>query len=246
MRCVVRGGERTATGSYLVDMMAAGRRSFSVLASARFRPRLPAREMATAAPPPRSYAKYEVRRRNPNPASAALLVIDMQKHFTSIAKPILSTLNATVDLCRSQGIPIFFTRHRHESPADYGMLGEWWDGDLIIEGTSDAELLPGLHRQEADAVVKKSTYSAFRGTGLEELLREKGVEEVIVTGVMTNLCCETTAREAFIRGFRVFFSTDATGTANEELHEAALKNMAYGFAYLVNRERLETAFPGAT
>uniref|UniRef100_A0A1D1XHR5 Isochorismatase n=1 Tax=Anthurium amnicola TaxID=1678845 RepID=A0A1D1XHR5_9ARAE len=193
---------------------------------------------------PPSYAKYEVRRRNPNPTSAALLVIDVQNHFAAISQPILPALNTTVDLCRSQGIPVFFTRHRHRSPDDYGMLGEWWGGDLIIDGNPDADLLPGLHRREGDPVVEKHTYSAFVGTGLEEALRRVGVEEVIVTGVMTNLCCETTAREAFVRGFRVFFSTDATGTSNKELHEATLMNMAYGFAYLVDCKRLEVAFSG--
>ncbi|XP_078448542.1 nicotinamidase 2-like [Wolffia australiana] len=185
--------------------------------------------------------KYEVRRRNPNPNSVALLVIDKQNYFTSIAKPIIPPLNASIDLCRSRGIPIFFTRHRHLSQEDHAMLGEWWSGDLILEGTHGAELLPSLHRRDADPVVEKTTYSAFKGTNLEEVLKEKGVEEVIVTGVMTNLCCETTAREAFIRGFRVFFSTDATATANDELQAASLMNMAYGFAYLISVERLQAA-----
>ena len=95
-----------------------------------------------------------------------------------------------------------------------------------------------------DKVVEKTTYSAFRGTRLEEYLAERGVEEVIVSGVMTNLCCETTAREAFVRGFRVFFSTDATATATAEMHEATLMNMAYGFAYLVDCDRLDTGLFG--
>lgn len=67
---------------------------------------------------------------------------------------------------------------------------------------------------------------------------------MIVTGVMTNLCCETNAREAFVRGFRVFFSTDATATSSEDLHVATLKNMAYGFAYLVDSESLEKGLLG--
>ncbi|KAJ8467884.1 hypothetical protein OPV22_030436 [Ensete ventricosum] len=188
-----------------------------------------------------SYSKYEIRRRDPNPTAAALLVIDMQRHFASIAAPILPALRSTVALCRGAGIPVLFTRHRHRSPADYAMLGEWWSGDLILDGTPAAELLPDIGRYTGDRVVEKSTYSAFAGTGLEEALRGMGVEEVIVTGVMTNLCCETSAREAFVRGFRVFFSTDATATSNKDLHEATLKNMAYGFAYLVDRKRLEAA-----
>ena len=108
-----------------------------------------------------------------------------------------------------------------------------------MDGTAEAELMPELERLPEDMVVGKNTYSAFRNTRLEEQLREMGVEEVIVTGVMTNLCCDTTAREAFIRGFRVFFSTDATATSDLELHEATLKNLAYGFAYFVDCKRLQ-------
>ena len=120
------------------------------------------------------------------------------------------------------------------------MLGEWWDNDLIFDGTVDSELIPEIGElTEADEVVEKNTYSAFENTRLQEMLVEKGVEEVIITGVMTNLCCETTAREAFVKGFRVFFSTDATATSDLELHEATLKNMAHGFAYLVDCTRLQ-------
>ncbi|GFP84873.1 nicotinamidase 2 [Phtheirospermum japonicum] len=188
-----------------------------------------------------SYKKFEIRKRDPDPKSAALLVIDMQNHFDSMARPILPALNTTIDLCRRASMPVFFTRHRHKPPADDSMLYEWWNGDIILDGTSESQLIADLHRTEADSVILKDTYSAFRGTGLEEKLKEMGVKEVIVSGVMTNLCCETTAREAFVRGFRVFFSTDATATSSLELHEASLKNMAYGFTYLVDCNRLQEA-----
>ena len=192
-----------------------------------------------------SYTKYEIRKRNPEPKSCALLVIDVQNHFSSMATPILHNLNTTISLCRRASIPVIFTRHCHKSPSDAGMLEEWWSGDLIVDGTAEAELLEALDRKSSDLVVEKSTYSAFRSTGLEEKLVEMGVKEVIVTGVMTNLCCETTSREAFVRGFRVFFSADATATSDVELHEAALKNLAYGFAYLVDCQRLQHALSGA-
>lgn len=189
-----------------------------------------------------SYCKYEIRKRSPNPSKCALLVIDMQNHFSDIANPIIPALNTTINLCRSRKIPVLFTRHNHKSPSDYGMLGEWWDEKLIFDGTPDADLLPNLALdKKVDLVVeKKNTYSAFHGTGMEEILREMEIEEVIITGVMTNLCCETSARDAFVRGFRVFVSTDSTATSNTELHESTLKNMAYGFAYLVDCKRLES------
>ncbi|MED6217451.1 hypothetical protein PIB30_017894 [Stylosanthes scabra] len=153
----------------------------------------------------------------------------MQNYFASIANPILHNLNATIDLCRQASMPVIFTRHSHQNGHDHSMLAEWWFGDLIVDGTPDAQLIAGLHRNKLDLVVEKNTYSAFRNTDLEDKLVEMGIEEVIVTGVTTNLCCETNAREAFVRGFRVFFSTDGTATFDLELHEATLKNMAYGY-----------------
>ena len=103
---------------------------------------------------------------------------------------------------------IFFTRHRHLDPAeDGGMMAEWW-GDLLIEGSPDAELIPELRPQEGELLIEKSRYSAFLNTPLEHELRQRRVTDVIVGGVMTNLCCETTARDAFMRDFRVFFLLD--------------------------------------
>ncbi|KAJ4955442.1 hypothetical protein NE237_012225 [Protea cynaroides] len=128
-----------------------------------------------------------------------------------------------IDLCRNLSIPIIFTRHNLKSPSHYRMLGEIWNNDLIIDGTPEAELMLVLNLKNGDKVLEKNTYSGrkrifipFRGTGLEEYLVERGIKEVIITGVMTNLCCEMTAREAFVRGFRVFFLTDATATSESK------------------------------
>ncbi|GMI74757.1 nicotinamidase 2 [Hibiscus trionum] len=192
-----------------------------------------------------SYKKYEIRKRDPNPKTAALLVIDMQNLVTSVAKPIISNAITTINLCRQASIPVFFIRHCHKSPADHGMLGEWWNNNVISDGTVESELIPDIERlSKPDEVVEKNTYSAFENTRLQELLAERGVEEVIITGVMTNMCCETTARAAFVKGYRVFFSTDATASTDPELHEATLKNMASGFAYLVDCERLQQGLSG--
>ncbi|XP_062184190.1 nicotinamidase 2-like [Phragmites australis] len=193
-----------------------------------------------AMPPPATYTRYETRRRDPDPRAAALLVIDVQGHFASLVAPAMPAIASTVELCRAAGVPVIYTRHVDPVPRSRP-LGEWWPGDRIDAGTPAAELLPGAGRAPGDLVVEKSTYSAFAGTALEEALRGMGAEEVIVAGVMTNLCCETTARDAFVRGFRVFFSADATATASRDLQEATLANMAYGFAYIADCKRLEAA-----
>ncbi|KAJ8769971.1 hypothetical protein K2173_009053 [Erythroxylum novogranatense] len=191
------------------------------------------------------YEKYETRKRIPDPNASVLLVIDVQNCFASTAKPILHNILTTIDLCRRSSIPVLFTRHSHKSPDDGSILAEWWNNDLVIDGTVEAELMPDIRRLAGDnEVVEKKTYSAFANTGLEDRLAAMGVKEVIITGLATNLCCETTARDAFVRDFRVFFSTDATATSNLELHEATLKNLAYGFAYLVDCKRLEDGFFG--
>ncbi|KAL0311155.1 UNVERIFIED_CONTAM: Nicotinamidase 2 [Sesamum angustifolium] len=177
-----------------------------------------------------SYKKFEIRKRDPDPKSAALLVIDIQNYFHSMARPILPSINATIDLCRRSSMPVFFTRHCHKSPADSSMLYEWWNGDLIHDGTPESQLVSDLHRTEADLIVEKNTYSAFRAVLILEVVIDRSAHS------------QTSAREAFVRGLRVFFSIDATATSSLELHEATLKNMAYGFAYLVDCRRLEEAF----
>ncbi|MGM0401833.1 MAG: isochorismatase family protein, partial [Chloroflexota bacterium] len=83
-----------------------------------------------------------------------------------------------------------------------------------------------------EKVVDKHRYSAFYGTDLQTVLRCLEVEDVVIAGVMTNLCCESTARDAYYRDYRVFFPADATGTVTERMHLASLLNLAFGFAYV--------------
>lgn len=187
----------------------------------------------------KKYRNFAVRVRKPDPSQAALLVIDMQEFFRDIAKAIIPTVQAVIRSARKAGIPVIYSQHSHRRPEEDGMLGEWWDGHLIGHGTPDAELMPEVEVAGQDKIVPKHVYSAFVNTDLESHLRGIGRSEVIVVGVMTNLCCETAARDAFCRDFRVFFSTDATATSAEEYHESTLRNLGYGFAYLVDADDLK-------
>jgi nicotinamidase-related amidase len=171
------------------------------------------------------------------PAKAALLVVDMQKVFASeegstflpMSVPVSERLAALVQECRQSGVPVIFTRHVHTDPQmDGGSMARWWSS-LILEGSEEAELIDSLRPRDGERVIVKCRYSAFAGTPLEMILRSLGVEDLIVGGVMTNLCCETTARDAFNRDFNVFFLGDGTATANRELHDSSLKNISYGF-----------------
>ena len=165
-------------------------------------------------------------------AESALLVVDMQEYFAPLCEPIVETVNWAIGTCRTRGIAVFFTQHGHAEPRrDGGMLGKWW-GDLIVEGSAEHRLLGELQVAAQDPVVAKRRYDAFFGTELQSVLQQRGIRDLCVAGVMTNLCVETTARAAFVRDYRVRVLLDGTATASEELQIASLRNLAFGFAHV--------------
>jgi isochorismate hydrolase len=185
---------------------------------------------------------YNVHRMKPDFKRSCLLVVDMQNFFLDPKSPtftagglaILPHITELIKAFRKKKLPVIYTAHMHKSKEmDGGILGWWWEG-MIIENTKEAEIHRDLTPLPEEKVIHKHRYSAFYNTDLEIVLRCLGITDLIITGVMTNLCCESTARDAYFRDLRVFFLLDATGTVNEELHLATLKNMAYGFAYVID------------
>jgi bifunctional isochorismate lyase/aryl carrier protein len=189
------------------------------------------------------------------PGRTALLVIDMQRYFVDPgshsyvpgAESVASRIRSLVDAFAGSGLPIVFTRHIN-TDENAGALARWWD-DLIREGDPLNEITTALDTF-AGTVITKSQYDAFRGTELEELLNGRGVKRIVVTGVVTHLCCETTARSAFVRGFDVTLAVDATVTYGEDHHLATLLNLSHGFAtpafaesILAQVERSDTSSP---
>lgn len=169
------------------------------------------------------------------PDSAALLILDMQGYFLDershafipSSAPVLQRIKRLSGAFRARGLPVIFTRHLNTED-DAGAMKTWWS-DLITEG-SELSGISGELLFDDSPVVRKTRYDAFHGTRLEGMLRASDVSRLVVTGVMTHLCCETTARSAFMRGFTVFFPVDGTATYNEEFHRAALLNLSHGFA----------------
>ncbi|GAB4823256.1 hypothetical protein N2152v2_010302 [Parachlorella kessleri] len=164
----------------------------------------------------------------------ALVVIDMQEHFRGIAEPIISELNHTIEACHLLGIPVIFTQHGHPDPRaeeQTNVLVKWWGAqDSIKFGSKSWRLLPEVHRSKADTfITSKQTYDAFHKTELEEVLEACGVGQLIISGVMTNCCCETTARSAFVKNYDVTFLSDGTATSSEEMHRATLLNIGVAF-----------------
>lgn len=182
-----------------------------------------------------------------SPKTSALIVLDMQRFFLDksshayipSARAILPKLSALITAFHNIGSPVIFTRHGADnSPLT---MKEWWDDNLKYneprsELSCDIDISGGL-------VMKKSTYDAFLDTELEELLRKYCIDQVVICGVMTHLCCETTARSAFNRGFFVFFPVDGTATYTREYHVSTLRNLAHGFAVPVTMDELLEACP---
>lgn len=171
------------------------------------------------------------------PQVSALLVLDMQAYFLDpsshayipSAAAIIPGLKAVILAFRANGLPVIYTRHIN-TEEDAGMMSVWWR-DLIGEDSPLSQIVPELEPGDSPVVVK-SQYDAFFNTELEAILHQAGVRQVLISGVMTHLCCETTARSAFIRGFEVFMLVDGTATYNESFHRAAILNLAHGFSTL--------------
>jgi nicotinamidase-related amidase len=174
---------------------------------------------------------------------AALLILDMQKFFLDEkshafvpdASAIVTRLAGLARRFGAAGRPIILTRHSNTA-GDAGMMKEWWD-DLLEPESPEAALEPVLE-DLSTAVVAKTQYDAFYDTYLENLLRASRTEQVVVTGVMTHLCVEATARSAFMRGFAVFLPADGTATYNQGFHAATLLNLSHGTAAITVCSRL--------
>jgi nicotinamidase-related amidase len=160
--------------------------------------------------------------------SRALLVIDVQNEYFSGALPItypnnhLAGIVKAIDAANSAKTPVVLIRHAFADPK----MG------IFQHGTDAWKLHPEVADCRHDAIIDKSLPGSFTGTNLDAWLRERGIDTVTISGYMTHMCCDTTAREAMHRNYKVEFLSDATGTlpldnaggkvTAEELHRAVL------------------------
>lgn len=179
-----------------------------------------------------------------NIEKAALLILDMQGYFLNTdshayvpsAMAILPGLNQVAAFFRSRKRPVIATKHIN-TVEDAGMMVSWWS-ELITDSHGLSDIHPDL-KITRDEVLIKSQYDAFYQSELKSVLNSYGIDQLVIGGVMTHLCCETTARSAFVMGFEVFFLVDGTATYNREYHQASLQNLAHGFAVLTMTEDLQ-------
>jgi isochorismate hydrolase len=174
---------------------------------------------------------------------AALLILDMQEYFLDpdshayipSGEAIIPYLNLAIDHFREAERPVMATRHAN-SALDAGRMDQWWS-ELLTADHHRGGLHPDLLIKPSE-IIQKPQYDAFYQSELESRLAGERIEQLVIGGVMAHLCCETTARAAFIRGYEVFFLVDGTATYTEAYHRGTLRNLAHGFAVLINVESL--------
>jgi ureidoacrylate peracid hydrolase len=177
---------------------------------------------------------------------SALLVIDMQKFFLDPSSPtftcggqaVMPTISRLVKAFRDNNRPVIYTCHVHKADgSDAGIMKWWWEG-MCVEGTPESLVHSSIAPCPSEKIIYKHRYSAFYNTDLETVLRGLKIEDLVISGIMTNMCCESTARDAYYRDYRVFFLADATGSVTEEMHLSTLLNVAFGFAYVATAEEI--------
>ncbi len=187
-------------------------------------------------------------------AAPALLIVDMQNDFVRAGAPLevpdaRATFDAHRDLIatfRKLGAPVVYTKFLATpepsllwrwSPqcapptlcCHKGIARRYDDAPGPLECT---DIVTELAPAPQDLIIEKFGYGAFHGTPLSDLLRQRGVRSLVVTGTVTQICVEESAREAFHHGFATTMVADAVSSFAPDLHAATLKNFAMKFGWV--------------
>ena len=166
----------------------------------------------------------------------ALLVLDVQNYFFDASSPAYLTASPNVlprinelatHAIREQWVVVTTTHHAPSEPENL-MAHKWRHHPQA----SESLLFPGLLVDQAPRRIAKEYYSAFFKTDLEYALRSEEVDRVVICGVMTHLCVDTTARHAFMLGFKPTVVADACCSKTDAYHSSALASLAHGFAHV--------------
>ncbi|MBV8224759.1 MAG: cysteine hydrolase [Verrucomicrobia bacterium] len=197
------------------------------------------------------------------PDRTALVNIDMQNcfvHGSPFSAPdgldVQDRINRVAAACRNAGIVVIHTcQVLRPDGSNIGVLGEIAPivkKGMIDKGSPSAALHRGLVVDPRDILLEKPRFGAFHGTDLELILRSRGIDTIIVAGIATNVCCETTAREATVRDFRVFFLSDGTTTFDigdvsaAELKRATCATLGLLFAQVLTVAQMIRKLPVVT
>lgn len=172
----------------------------------------------------------------------ALIVIDVQREYFAGAFPIrhpvghLESILSVMDAAQQANIPTVVVRHHQPDP----------ESPVFSKGSDLWQLVAEVEQRPRDILIDKQLPGSFTGTPLDEFLKERGIDTVTIAVYMTQVCCDTTARQAMHRGYKVEFLRDATGTLDvenkagsvsaEQLHEAILVAQQMFISDVISRE----------
>lgn len=167
------------------------------------------------------------------PWRMALLIHDMQAYFTgayaqgeSPIAPAIANIAKLAAQARALGIPVFYTAQRgNQDLRDRGLQADLWGPGMQAIPEHEA-IIPELTPEKADFVLAKHRYSAFQRSNLETLMRARGRDQLMITGIYAHIGCLMTAGEAFQRDIETFFIADALADFSREEHDMAVKWVA--------------------
>lgn len=184
-------------------------------------------------------------------ARTALIVVDLQSFFMDPGSPleiaeareIVPNVNRLIRATRSAGGLIAFLQHTFDDAGPRPMpTWQYKDATMrgilakgLAQGSQGHALFPLLDVQPSDLKVIKYRPSAFvpGSSDLHQRLSTRSIDTLIIAGTATNVCCESTARDAQMMDYRVMFVSDGTATMNDDLHNATLMTLQYYFAEVV-------------
>lgn len=192
-----------------------------------------------------------------DPSTMALVIVDMQNVFCqpggaleiAPSRDTADNINRLTAVCRAADIPVIWIRSYHPpGGADWRMFFDYFitpeRGALAAEQLEESH--PGsaiyseMHVEPADYTVNKIRYSCFisGSSNLERLLRSLKRDTIILCGTRSNVCCESTARDAMMLDFKVLFVSDGTSAMSAEEHQATLDTLAQSFADIVTTDEV--------
>ncbi len=190
----------------------------------------------------------------------AVIVVDMQNAFChpegSFRKrgysiididSVIETNRRLADFANSQRWPIFYTMLEFEEDySDAGLLvakhPDIKQMRAYMKNSFDSRIIAALKAEQTGTIIKKKRYDPFIRSELEDSLREGQYRRIVISGVLTDVCVESTVRSAFDRGFEPIVVRDGTSTDSRELYEASLETLGEHFAYVYRFDEIQSLF----
>ena len=200
-----------------------------------------------------------------DPARTALVVVDMQNAFMDdavghavcpAARDIVPAVNRLAAAVRQAGGGVFWIKNTHDETCvrEWSVMqdmatpeGRRRRAAAMAEGSVGHALWPALEVRPQDEIVRKYRFSAFLpgASDLPDRLRARGFDTVLIAGTVTNVCCESSARDAMMRNFRVVMVSDANAAMTQAEHDASLAALYVIFTDLMDTDMLvEALLPG--